>query len=289
MGNRILGRPYLRVIINLGLIAAGCLVYIVGLKGIIVPHEFLNGGLTGIALIMVYLKPSLNLGLLIALLNIPMILMGWFTVSRRFIYYTIFGIAVFSLGTDLIDVPKFNLDEPILAAILAGIICGIGAGLILRSQGSAGGIDVLAVYLYKKYSLKPGMTSFMVNAVILCLGAFFFSLEMAMYTLIFIYTQGKLTDAVVSGFNRRKSVMIISDYGPQIADLLLKRFPHGLTILEGKGAYSGTPKEIVFGIISLNEMAQLKEATFSIDPNAFVVFNETMDVLGAKMGRGRTY
>ena len=281
--------PFFNILKNIGLIAAGVLVYIVGMNGILVPKEFLNGGLTGISLMLTYLVPSLNLGLAYAALNIPMFVMGWFTISRSFVYYTGFGIVFFSVAAGLITVPEFPVNEPILAAILAGIICGIGAGLILRSAGSAGGLDILAVYLYKRFSLKMGMTSFITNSAILTAAAFIFNLETALYTLIFIFTQSKLTDAVITGFNRRKAVMIVSDNGEAIARAIMDQFHHGVTFLEGHGAHSGREKRVVMSITTLTELARLKDLAFEIDPNAFMVVNDTLDVLGVNVGRRLQY
>lgn len=281
--------PVKRTIISLLLIIIGSLVYIVGLKGILIPKHFLNGGVTGISLIIHYLFPFLGVGWLYAVLNIPLFILGWISVSRRFILFTAFGILWFSLITELIPIPALPLADPILGAILAGIICGIGAGVIFRSAGSVGGIDILSVYLYKRFSLNLGLTSFVVNSLILAGAAVFFNLEMALYTFIFVYTQAKLTDAVITGFNRREAVIIISDKPHEIAETIMTDLRRGVTFLEGAGAYSGTHKEIILSIISLTELARMKELIFHIDPRAFVIVNETTEVLGLGHGERKVY
>jgi len=146
----------------------------------------------GISLIFHYLFPNLGVGFLYLLVNIPFGLLGWVSMSRRFMYYTAFGVAVFSIAASVIPpVPQFTIDNQILAAVLGGIICGIGAGITLRSAGSGGGLDILAVYLNKKWELRLGWTYSLFNSVILIGGAIIFSLEIALYTLIYIYTMGK--------------------------------------------------------------------------------------------------
>lgn len=281
--------PVKNIAKNVFLILAGSAIYTIGLNGILIPKEFLNGGTTGITLILVYLFPFLPFGLVYVLTNLPLMVLGWFTVSRRFIYYTIAGVVGFSMVAQFLPVPMILVDDPILAALLAGVICGTGAGVILRSQGSAGGIDILAVYLFKKYSLKMGMTSFLINVVVLTIGAFYFSLEMALYTMIFIFTQSKLIDVVIAGFNRRKSVIIISDKSEEITRAIIDHFHHGVTYLEGTGAFSGKSKKVVFSIITMTELARLKEIAFRIDPNLFMVVNDTVDVIGSTIGKPKVY
>ncbi|MEW5724164.1 MAG: YitT family protein [Thermodesulfobacteriota bacterium] len=274
---------------NLFLIMAGSLIFVVGLNSILIPQAFLNGGLVGVSLIIVYLTPSLSVGWVYAVLNVPLLLLGWFSVSRRFIIYTIFGALFFSLAAETVKVAPLPIHNPILAAILAGLICGFGSGLILRSQGSAGGIDILAVYLYRKVSFRFGLTYLIVNSIVLIAGAVFFNLEMALYTLIYVFTSSRVTDAVITGFNVRKSVLVISDRSQEIADHIMTDLERGVTFLEGAGAYTGRQKRIIFSIVTLTELAEVKEMIFSLDPQAFVVVHDTLDVLGAKHGHLRVY
>jgi uncharacterized membrane-anchored protein YitT (DUF2179 family) len=125
-------------VVNLSLLTAGCAVYIIGLNGLLIPHGFLNGGLLGIGLILIHLIPGLSTGLVYLLLNLPLFLLAWFQISRRFVYYTGFGIVCFSFLADLITIPALPVTAPFLAAVSAGLVCGLGAGLILMSEGSAG-------------------------------------------------------------------------------------------------------------------------------------------------------
>ena len=274
---------------NLALLTVGALIYVIGVNGILIPKGFLNGGMVGISLIINYLAPSLNLGVLYLVLNIPLFILGWITVSNRFILYTGFGILMYSFLTELVTVPDIAVQEPLLSAILAGIVCGVGGGLILRSSGSVGGLDILGVHLYKRFSLPLGWTSFMVNSLILTAAAFLFSLEMALYTLVFVFTQSKVVDAVVTGFNKRKSILIVSDKSKEIAEAIMTNLHRGVTFLDGTGAYSGREKKVVFSVVTLTELARMKALVFSRDPQAFVVVNDTLDVLGSSMGHGKVY
>ena len=282
-------RSWKRVFLNLSLLALGSAIYAVGLNGVLVPNRFLSGGIIGISLVIHYLVPKFNTGLIYFILNIPLILLGWFTVSRRFILYTFFGMVAFSLSAAYISPSLPAIKDPILAAVFAGIICGAGQGIILRSQGSGGGLDVLAVYLYVKMGFRMGTTTTAVNAIIIATAAFCFDLQVALYSLIYVYTSGKITNSVLTGFNQRKSVLIISDQPQAIADQILSRLKRGVTFLHGVGGYSGENKEVIFSIITLTELAKMKEIVFDIDPKAFMVVNDTLEVIGKRHGTRKVY
>jgi uncharacterized membrane-anchored protein YitT (DUF2179 family) len=274
---------------NLGLIFLGSLVFAVGLQGLVIPHGFLSGGVVGVSLIVQYLIPALPMGPVYFVLNLPLLLLGWFTVSRRFMVYSMAGMALFSLACTLVQPPPFDIRDPILATLLAGVICGVGSGLILRSLGSAGGLDILAVYLNRRFGLRLGTVFFGANALVLIAGAYLYDLEKALYSIIFVYTSGAVLDAVLAGFNRRKLVYVISDRSPEIADRIMKRVNRGVTLLQGRGAFSGREKEVILTITTMTELPQLKELIFAVDPDAFVVVNDTLEVLGHRHGRLKVY
>jgi uncharacterized membrane-anchored protein YitT (DUF2179 family) len=273
-----------RVLVNLLLISAGSIVYAAGINGVIVSQGFLSGGVMGITLIGHYLFPWINIGLGYLVLNIPLMLLGWFCVSRRFMLYTVFGMVMFSTATGLVF-PKFpHIDNPILAAVLGGIICGTGVGITLRSQGSGGGTEILLVYLRKKLGLRMGAMSFLFNALVLAVAGYFFSLERALYSLIFMYVSGMVIDSILTGFNQRKAIVIITDCADAVAAQILNRLHRGATLLEGTGAYTGSSKKVIFSIITLTELSKMKELVFDIDPHAFMVVNDTLEVIGKRHG-----
>ncbi len=278
-----------RIGINLFLLTAGNFIYALGINSIIIPQHFLSGGVMGIALIAHYLMPALNTGYAYFLLNIPLFLLGWFSISPRFIVYSAYGMFSLSAITAFAHFGHVTISNPILAAILGGIICGAGAGIALRSQGSAGGLDIVAVYLKNRLGLRVGNTTFMVSAMVLTAGAIFLDFEAALYSLIFIFTSGKTLDAVITGFNQRKSVIIISEKHEEIACQILTGLHRGVTYLEGRGGFSGHEKKVIFSIITLNELSKLKQMVFDIDPTAFVVVNDTLEVMGFRHGELRAY
>lgn len=285
----IIAKSWKNVLYNLFLISAGSLIFVVGMNSVLIPSKLLSAGVTGIALMLHYLLPRFNIGLAYFLLNIPLMLLGFFSISRRFLLYTLYGMGFFSLTAAFVKPPAVLIEDPILAALLAGIICGAGVGVILRSIGSTGGIDILAVYVNQKFGFRPGSVSFVFNAMVLLVGAYVFGMQIALYTLIYVFTSSRVLDAVLTGFNQRMSTMVISEKTEEMAKEIFKKVNRGVTFLKGKGAYTGKERDVLFTITTLTELPKLKNIIFGIDPGAFVVVNSTLEVLGKRHGSRKVY
>lgn len=277
------------VVYNLFLISLGSVVFAAGMNSVLIPNRLLGAGVSGVAIILHYLVPSLDVGLAYFLLNIPLMFLGWFFIGRRFMIYTTFGMAVFSLAAAAVKPPAAPVDDLMLAAIFGGVICGAGAGIVLRSMGSAGGVDILAIWVNKQFGFRPGSFSFFVNSAVILIGAYFFGLQIALYALIFVFTSSRVLDAVVTGFNQRMAIIVISDKSREIAAEIFKEINRGVTFLKGQGAYTGQLKDVILTITTLTELPKLKNAIFSIDAQAFVVVNNTHEVLGKRHGTRKVY
>jgi uncharacterized membrane-anchored protein YitT (DUF2179 family) len=277
------------ILYNLFLISAGSMVFAVGMNSVLIPNKLFGAGSSGIALILHYLLPRLDVGLAYFLVNLPLMFLGWFSISRKFMFYTLYGMGFFSLAAAVIKTPATTMQDPILAALFAGIICGAGAGIILRSLGSAGGMDIVLIYANQKFGFRPGSVSFSVSALILLSGAYFFGLEIALYTLIYVFTSSRVLDLVITGFNQRMSTLIISEKSQEIAQEIFKRVNRGVTFFKGRGAYTMVERDVIFTITSLTEIPKLKEVIFTIDPSAFVVIHNTLEVLGKRHGTRKVY
>ena len=268
---------------NLLLIFAGSVICAVAVKGILVPKQFLAGGVTGLSLLIHYVLPSLPVGVIYLLLNIPLFIVGWLFVGRRFFLYSIAGVVIFSAAM-LLPYPNIQIHDMILAALTAGIITGVGSGIILKSLGSAGGLDILSVILFKKYSLRPGTFSLVFNAVLIGIAAFRIPLEMILYTLIYLYVTYHFFNLVLVGLSQRKSVMIISPRWHEISHEIMELLQRGVTVVRGQGGYTGKELTILYSVITLTELSRFKEIIRKIDPEAFVVVSETLEVMGKRIG-----
>ncbi|HOG07487.1 MAG: YitT family protein [Syntrophales bacterium] len=265
------------------LLAAGSAICAAAVNGILIPREFVSGGFTGLALVLHYLWPLLPVSVLYFLFNVPLFVASWFFVGRRFFAYSVVGMAVYAVTLDWVRLP-IPVTDPLLSALLAGILMGIGMGIILRSTGSAGGTDILSVILYQRWSVRPGATILASNLLILILSLIFFSLEIVLYTLIYLYVSSQIIDIVVMGLSRRKVVFVISREWEAISRRVLKEIDRGLTILHGEGGYSGHRQQVLYTVVTFRELGLLKRIVREADPAAFVVVTDTQEVMGPRIG-----
>ena len=268
---------------NLFLMAVGSTICAVAINGILLPQQFFAAGFTGVALLIHYLFSPLPMSAIYLILNVPLFVLGWFYVGRRFFFYSIAGMLFFSGALQWINV-VVPVHDKILSAILAGIITGLGAGITLRSLGSGGGLDILSVILLKRFSVRLGTTMLSMNSLVLLAGALLFSLDAALYTLIFIFVSSYIINLVVMGLSQRKAVMIISPQWEKISREIVDRVHRGLTIVEGKGGYSGQKIRIIYTVVAFQELPRLKRLIRSIDPDVFMVVSETLEVMGVRIG-----
>ena len=271
------------VCFNLLLIFSGSLLCAVAVKGIIVPKQFLAGGVTGLSLLIHYVLPGLPLGLIYFILNIPLFGIGWLFVGRRFFFYSLAGVFIFS-AVIFWPYPVISIEDMILSALAAGIITGVGSGLILKSLGSAGGLDILTVILYKKFSIRPGMFILAFNGALMVLAILRIPVEMVLYTLIYLYVSTQFMNFVLIGLSQRKAIMIISPKWDEISREIMNKLRRGVTVVRGQGGYTGKDLHILYCVITFTELSRFKELIRKIDPEAFVVVTETLEVMGKRIG-----
>jgi len=272
-----------QILWNLLLMGFGSSMCAISVNAIILPQEFIGAGFTGVALVLHYLFPSWQVATVYLLLNIPVFIMGWAYVSRRFFLYSLVGMLMFTAALNWIHI-SLPLEDKILSALLAGIIMGVGSGIILRSWGSAGGTDILSVILLKRFSVRLGSTVLAFNAVVLLAGALLFSLEGALYTLVYLYVNAGMVNLVVTGLSQRKAIYIVSPQSPVIARGIMEQIQRGVTIIHGRGGFSGKEENILFTVITFRELPRLKRLVHEIDPNAFMVVSDTLEVMGQRIG-----
>lgn len=273
---------------NLMLITVGAALVGFAIKAILVPHGFVSGGISGLGVLLSYVAGLLTPGWWYLLLNIPVLLLGWFSVSRRFFFYTVFGIAAVSAAIELTPwVAPIN--DKFLAVLAGGTLFGAGSGTALRSLGSTGGVDILAVFLNNKFNIRVGQVSFLFNLLLLLSSMFFLDVERALYSLAMLFVSAMVMDYFLSLFNQRKMVLVISDYPEEIAEAVLHRIHRGVTYLSGQGAFTGRPKKILLTVVNNIQLKRLEEVVYTIDPAAFTIVGNTFNVLGRRFSRRKVY
>ena len=265
---------------NLCLILLGSAISGWCIDALIIPHQFLSGGVSGISLLIFYLAGFPPVGLSILILNIPIFLLGWHEVSWRFVFFSLVGMLGLSGFVFLFSGMTFPVHDEMLAAILAGVFLGLGGGITFRAHGSQGGVDIISIFLNRRYAVRVGHTIFSINILILVVAAIVISLDRALYTMIMMFVSSRVLDHIQSGFNQRKSVMIISSASRTIAQSILHDLHRGVTILKGEGGFTGQPQDVVYTVTTMLELNRLKERVWLVDPNAFIIVNDTVEVIG---------
>jgi uncharacterized membrane-anchored protein YitT (DUF2179 family) len=274
-------QPVRKVLQRLCFMFVGAVLVAIGLETFLVPNQIIDGGITGISIILAHLT-GLPLGGFLFFLNLPFLLIGYQQIGKTFALSTLFTIAVLSVtSTLLIPVPGVT-DDPLLAAVFGGIIVGVGVGLVVRNGGSSDGTEVVAVLINKKSPWSIGEVIMFLNIFILGSAGFVFGWNYAMYSLIAYFIAFKAIDVTVDGLEETKSVWIISDKYREIGDAMLSRLGRGVTYLQGEGAYTGDEKKVVFSVISRLEEAKLRSIVEEIDPDAFLAIGTIAEVRGGR-------
>lgn len=263
------------------MVAAGSLISGIAINTFLIPHHLFSGGVSGVAMILYFLF-NWPIGVQIIVLNIPIFYAAYRFLDREYVVCGIFGMLIFSVATDATRfLSTLNLvDDTLLAAIYGGVISGIGSGMIFRVSGSAGGTDTVAIIIKKYYSINVGLVGFSINVFLMLVAAVLFGVKPAMYTLLSFFVGSRVTDAVIEGLNRKKTVMIISEMNVEIADAILDEVGRGATFLEGTGAYTGQDKKVLFVVVTLTQIAKIKFIVEKMDPHAFMILQDAAEVLG---------
>jgi len=273
---------------NLLLITVGSVLFALGAQAIAIPHRFLPGGLFGLGSLLYYVTDRLDPGSWYFLLNLPVFVFGWFRVGRRFCLYSFYAMAVTTLAFKLLSV-SIPIGNELYAAVAAGCICGFGAGIVLRSLGSNGGLDVFAVWLSQRYNIGIGKTYFYCNLALFLSAAPHLGYDLIVASLIMAFISTTTLDYALSLFSQRKLVLIISDRPDQIARAILKEMKQGATFLAGYGAYTSKAKDVLLTVVNNVQLKRLEEVTFINDPQALFIVENTFTVLGSSFSRRKIY
>lgn len=270
------------IIWNYVFITFGCLLYAVGFSFFMFPNSIVSGGLTGIAMIINKFT-GFPVGTMIIIMNLPLFAYAWKKFGRNFIIASFAGTILSSVFIDLLSATDISATgDPMLAAIIGGVIKGSGMGLIYYAGGTTGGIDIVVKFLRRKFlNLNFGTLLLALDALIIAAYAVTFKIyESAMYAVIAIYVTSKVVDVVLYGFDTSSVFYIISDRHDEIADELVSGFHRGVTFLDGEGAYMHRKERVVLCVLKKTQIADARRMIRRIDPNAFVIVTDAKNVFG---------
>jgi uncharacterized membrane-anchored protein YitT (DUF2179 family) len=265
------------------LLTLGSAICALAVKAIMMEQGLLAAGLTGAALVVHYLHPDLPVALIYLLINIPVFLIGWRLVGLRFLGYSLWGMLIYALL--LWALPwRIELSDPMLAAVVAGGLSGLGIAIILRSCGSTGGTEIISVVLHKFLAVPVGLGAVLVNLAVLAASTLLFPLEQVLYSIVYAIVAMVATNSVFHGMNRREAALIISARWQEIAEVLTARHGLGVTQLHGRGTYQGVDRTILFSVVRRRDLPVLKRIALEQDPDAFITIISSGDVTGLQVG-----
>lgn len=266
------------IFIILGIFAAAF-----GLKGFLLPNNFLDGGVMGISL-LTSLVSNIDLSVLVIALNLPFIIIGYTQISKLFAFKTLIAISGLAVVLYFIEFPLVT-DDDLLIAFFGGFFLGAGIGLSIRGGSVLDGTEVLAIYTSRKTTLTVGDIILVLNILIFSVAAYLINMETALYAILTYLVASKTVDFVVHGIEEYTSVMIVSEKSEEIRNAITDKMGRGVTILKGKSGFGKTghrekDMDVIYSVITRLELQKLKTEIAKIDDRAFVVENSVNDIKG---------
>lgn len=268
-------------------IMLGCVLFALGMDLFLFPNDLTAGGISGVALILTHVTKVGTVGVVTAMINLPLFLIGGKKIGIRFFVGSLFGAVFLSLFIDLFAfLPVLEVD-PLLGALYGGVLCGLGAGIVFSSQASTGGSDIIVRLLKQKYRNMPlGHITISFDFIVATLtGIVFDDMTRTLYSLIAIFVTGQVLDAVIYRFDYSKVAYIVSKQHDEIARGIGTKIDRGVTYLYGQGYYSKDDTKVILTAVKKNQLAELIELVTEIDPNAFIIVQEAHQVLGNRFKR----
>lgn len=274
----------LNFIKNIFLIACGVISACFGLKSFLLPSGFIDGGVTGISLLVRNLT-GIELPYLIILINIPFVILGYKQIGKLFAIKTALAIVALALLLIVAPFPPITHDK-LLIAFFGGFFLGGGIGLSMRGGGVIDGTEVLALFISKQSSLTVGNIILILNVIIFSFAAAFLNIETALYAILTYLSASNTVDYIVNGIEQYTGVTIISEKNENIKKFIIHQMKRGVTIYKGEGGY-GEKKDIniLYTVVTKLEMSKLQTAIRSIDPDAFVIQQQIADIKGGVVKR----
>lgn len=270
-------------LISFGILLAGF-----GLKGFLLPNYFVDGGATGISLLIAELT-AYPLSILLIIINLPFFFLGYFQIGKQFAVKCVLSIIGLALVVYFIQYPVITSDK-LLIAVFGGIFLGGGIGLSVRGGAVLDGTEILAIFISKKIGLTIGDIILIFNIIIFAFAAYIMNIETALYAILTYFAASKTVDFVIEGIEEYTGITIISDKNESIRILLIEKLGHGVTVYSGKKGFAKSGESlketnIIYTVITRLEITKLQNEIEKIDPNAFIIMNSVKDTRGGMIKR----
>ena len=281
--------PALRQIKKYVLIVLGCAIYGFGFQFFCFPNQIISGGVMGIAMI-VNAVSGLPVGVLTILMNVPLFLVAWKHFGLDFLIGSLVGMLLMSVFVDLLAISGYAAtQDPMLGAVIGGVLKGAGMGLVFCTGATTGGMDIVVKFLRRRYNhINFGTLMLVIDVSVITLYALILpehNYEAAMYSLIAMFVSTKVIDLLLYGLDNSSICYIISAKSEAlIAEITSGHMHRGVTVLEGEGAYSHAKKQVIMCVVKRNQIPELRRLVRSIDDQAFVIMTDAKNVFGNGFG-----
>lgn len=274
-------------------IVIGALCGVVAIKGFMIPNHLLDGGITGISILLHEIF-HVEVYVPLVLLNLPLIYMGYRKIGKVFAIHSLFAVLLLAILLSFLEIPTITHDR-ILIAVFGGLFIGLGIGFVIRGGGVIDGLEVLAEYSNQKSAISTAEIIMAINTVIFLIAAYKLGIETAMYSILTYFTALMVSGYVVDGFEEFTSLSIISKEYDAIKSVIVNDFEKAITVYKGERGY--LPKsfeikhdtDIIVTVVTRLEIFKLKKAIFAVDPNAFIYIQSTKEVSGGIVKRIRKH
>ncbi len=265
----------------------GCALFGLGFNLFLLPNGLNAGGITGLSMIITGLTKMGSIGVLTALINLPLFALAGIKIGKKFFFGSLLGMVLSSVFIDLFALFPAPQTSPVIGAIYGGALCGMGLGMVFSVGYSTGGSDIIVRLLKKKWQNVPiGIISMCFDLLVAALtGIMFGDMSRALHTGIALFISGRVIDAVVYRFDYSKVAIIISKEHQEIAEAIARELDRGATFLQGEGVYHHQETKVILTAIKRQQLAELKALVVGIDPNAFIIVQEAHQVLGDGFSR----
>ena len=270
------------IITDLLFYIVGCAVYSAAVTSLITPNEISPGGFTGIATAVNYLS-GFSTGLLLLLINIPVIILGIVRLGGIFIVKSAIATSILSLSLEFAErfMPQFNVDK-ILASIFGGIFMGAGLSLILRRGATTGGVDIIGTLVHRKFRyITVGRVILISDIIVIAFAAIVYGdIQSGLYSVVAMYASSVVTDAILYGTDKGKIVYAVTDKADEICKTIAEKIERGVTRLKATGGYTGDDHTMLMCTVRINEVSALCDIVREFDPRAFIVVSDAGEILG---------
>lgn len=271
-----------QTIVNIIKTTIGCALFGFGFSFFLEPNGMNAGGISGLSMVIVHVFRLGSIGLLTALINLPLFAVAGIKIGKKFFFGSLIGMVLSSTFIDLFAMLPYPETEPLIGALYGGVICGLGLGIVFASGYSTGGSDIIVRLLKRKWPNVPiGVISICFDLVVASLtGIIFQDISRALYSGVSIFVSGRVIDAVVYRFDYSRVAIIISEKYDEISRVIGKELNRGATFLHGEGSYTGKSTKVIMTAIRRQQLADLKALVADVDPDAFIIVQEAHQVLG---------